>query len=106
MSAEARRALRARGAPVAWWTADTRDALRPEPSAAPLLEAVERARGGVVLMHDFDRDPPEPERERFVVDVSAALLELAARRGWRVTTVGTLLRGRPARRPLPVRAHA
>lgn len=106
LSAEARRALRARRAPVAWWTADSGDALLATPDAAAVLEAVERAGGGVVLMHDFDRDPPEPERERFVLDVTAALLELAQRRGWRVAPVGTLLSGRSDTARMPLRATA
>jgi peptidoglycan-N-acetylglucosamine deacetylase len=106
LSAEARRALRTRGAPVAWWTADSGDALLAAPDAGPVLETVERAGGGVVLMHDFDRDPPEPERERFVLDVTAALLELARRRGWRVAPVGTLLSGRSDGARVPLGATA
>ena len=91
LSAESSRALRRRGAPVAWWTVDSGDALLPPPSVGPVVDAVDRAGGGVVLMHDFDRDPPEPDRERFVLDLTTTLLELAQRRGWRVATLGELL---------------
>lgn len=91
LSNESRRALRHRGAPLGWWTVDSGDALVPDPRPAPVLRALERAGGGVVLMHDFDRDPPEPVREDFVLDLTGALLDLAQARGWRVTTLGELM---------------
>lgn len=106
LSSAARRAVRARGAPIAWWTASSGDALRPTPDAGRLLQKVDRDGGGVVLMHDFDRDPPEPERECFVLDTTGALLDLAARRGWQVAPVGTLLSARSNGSALPARATA
>ena len=42
------------------------------------VDAVLRAGGGVVLMHDFDRGP---EREAFVLKTSELLLDAAAREG-------------------------
>jgi peptidoglycan-N-acetylglucosamine deacetylase len=91
LSAESARALRRRGVRVGWWTIDSGDALLDRPSIDPVVHALDRAGGGVVVMHDFDRDPPEPERERFVLDLTSALLELAGRRGWRVATLGEIL---------------
>ena len=91
LSGESWRALRRRRAPLGWWTVDSRDALREPPNIAPALAAVERAGGGVVLMHDFDRDPPEPRREQFVLELTAALLDLAERRRWTVATLGEVL---------------
>jgi peptidoglycan/xylan/chitin deacetylase (PgdA/CDA1 family) len=80
-------ALRRRGAPLGMWTVDSGDALREPPRIESVVAALERAGGGVVLMHDFDRDPPEPAREGFVLDLTAVLLELADERGWRVSTL-------------------
>lgn len=91
LSAESWRALRRRGAPLGWWTVDSGDALLGPPSIAPVVAAVDRAGGGVVLMHDFDRDPPEPRREAFVLELTDTLLELAAKRCWRVSTLGEVL---------------
>jgi peptidoglycan/xylan/chitin deacetylase (PgdA/CDA1 family) len=78
-------------APRRWWTVDSRDALLDPPRVAPVLAAVERAGGGVVLMHDFDRDPPEPGRERFVLELTDALLDLADERRWNVSTLGEVI---------------
>jgi peptidoglycan-N-acetylglucosamine deacetylase len=91
LSAESWRALRRRGAPLGWWTVDSGDALLATPRMDPVLASLRRAGGGVVLMHDFDRDPPEPGRERFVLELTEALLDLGHERGWRVSTLGEAL---------------
>jgi hypothetical protein len=61
------------------------------PGIARVMAAVARTGGGVVLMHDFDRAPPEPERERFVLELTTALLDLARERRWTVSTLGEVL---------------
>jgi peptidoglycan/xylan/chitin deacetylase (PgdA/CDA1 family) len=91
LSSASWRALRRRGAPLAWWTVDSGDTRLARPSVDPVVAAVARAGGGVVLMHDFDRDPPEPERERFLLELTTALLALARERRWTVSTLGELL---------------
>jgi peptidoglycan/xylan/chitin deacetylase (PgdA/CDA1 family) len=91
MSSESWRVLRRRRAPVGWWTVDSGDTVLDTPSVAPVVAAVARAGGGVVLMHDFDRIPREPERERFVLELTTALLDLARRRGWTVSTLSEVL---------------
>jgi peptidoglycan-N-acetylglucosamine deacetylase len=91
LSSASWRALRRRGAPLGWWTVDSGDTMLATPGVDPVVSAVAQAGGGVVLMHDFDRDPPEPERERFVLELTAALLDLAGGRRWTVSTLGELL---------------
>jgi peptidoglycan-N-acetylglucosamine deacetylase len=91
LSRESRSALRRRGASIGWWTVDSGDTQPARPDIAPVVAAVMRAGGGVVLMHDFDRDPPEPEREGFVVELTTALLDMSRERGWTVSTLGELL---------------
>ena len=86
-------ALRRRGAPLAWWTHDSGDTAEALPSADDVVEAVQRNGGGVVLLHDFDR---EAERRGFVLDVTERLLAAAAATGLRACALGSL---RPARRP-------
>jgi peptidoglycan/xylan/chitin deacetylase (PgdA/CDA1 family) len=85
-------AARRRGAPLAWWTVDGADTRPDLPDPEEVVRAVAAAGGAVVLLHDFDRDPPEPEREDFVVGLTGALLAHAERAGWRVLTAGELLR--------------
>lgn len=85
------RTLQRRGAALGWWTVDSGDALLDEPKLDPVLARVDRTNGGVILMHDFDRDPPDPRRERFVLDLTAALLGLADERGWRISTLSQVL---------------
>ena len=81
------RALRRRGARVCWWTVDSGDTWAELPPVSRVVEQVRSAGGGVLLMHDFDR---EPDRERFVLETTEALLQLAAREGFRVMTVSEL----------------
>lgn len=47
--------LNRRGAPVAWWTADSGDTHRTLPPPHAVVDQVAREGGGVVLLHDFDR---------------------------------------------------
>jgi len=74
-------AIRKRRAPIHWWTVDSGDtyARLPEPNA--VAEQVTRAHGGIVLLHDFDRDPA---RQDFVLRTTEAILRVARRDGLRV----------------------
>jgi peptidoglycan/xylan/chitin deacetylase (PgdA/CDA1 family) len=72
------RALRRRGARICWWTVDSGDTWAELPPPERTVDAVLRAGGGVVLMHDFDRGP---EREAFVLKTTELLLDAAAREG-------------------------
>lgn len=87
-------ALRRRRVPIGWWTitaGDVRHAL-PEPEEA--AQRAERQGGGVVLLHDFHRCP---DRAAFVLQATRCLLEIAARRGWALRTLGDLLAGKAKR---------
>jgi peptidoglycan/xylan/chitin deacetylase (PgdA/CDA1 family) len=84
------RLARRRGAPIGWWTVDSRDSLLPEPDLGVVLEEIGHDGGGVVLLHDFDRGAGHEAREEFTLTATAALLDLAGARGWRVTTQGAL----------------
>ncbi|MEW6252352.1 MAG: hypothetical protein AB1716_17070, partial [Planctomycetota bacterium] len=85
-------ALRRRGARLAWWTVDSGDTHRTLPDPAAVVERVRRAGGGVVLMHDFDRDPPnDVPRAAFVLRLTELLLQAAGREGWRVRPLGEIL---------------
>ena len=72
------RAVRRRGAPLAWWTVDSGDSrdVLPDPTAAG--DAIAAAGGGIALLHDNDRGP---ERERFVLKSLRHLLDVAEREG-------------------------
>lgn len=86
-------ALRRRGAPICWWTVDSGDTHAVLPDPQSIVEQVQRDGGGVVLMHDFDRDPAtREERSAYVLTVTRLLLELAQREGLTVRTYGELLR--------------
>jgi hypothetical protein len=52
-----------------------------------VVDEVQRAGGGVVLMHDFDRGI---DRRQFVLDVTSSLLAMAVREGMTVKTLGEL----------------
>jgi peptidoglycan/xylan/chitin deacetylase (PgdA/CDA1 family) len=85
------RAVRKRGARICWWTVDSGDTWPTLPPVERSAELILRAGGGVVLMHDFDR---EPERDVFVLKTTERLLEVARKEGYRVMTLSELF-GRP-----------
>jgi len=73
-----------------WWTVDSGDSWLSAPDRDSILRRVERDEGGVVLMHDFPREVTS-DGVRFTLDLTEKLLELAARRGWKVSTVSEFL---------------
>ena len=97
-------ALKRHSARIGWWTIDSGDTHRVLPTPGGVVEGVRRAGGGVVLMHDFDREGPDREkRAAFVLRTTELLLEMAQREGLRVCTLGEVLdsmdRERAARTP-------
>jgi peptidoglycan/xylan/chitin deacetylase (PgdA/CDA1 family) len=73
--------LRRRKAPLGWWTINSQD-VGPEPrDGQMIIDAVCRTRGGVVLMHDFDRSG---EGGPYVVKLTESLLKCARLEGLRV----------------------
>lgn len=90
-----RRQLQRRGAPVVRWTHDSRDTTHGDlPQPAEIIDAVIRDRGGVVLLHDFDRGRDEAynaARAGYVLEVTEGLLAAARSHGVQVITVGELI---------------
>jgi len=78
------------GALPVWWTLDSCDSREVLPELDLVLERVEREQGGVVLMHDYLREATSPGA-RFTLELTARLLDLAARNGWKVRTASELL---------------
>ncbi len=68
--------LRRRGAPVWWWTIDSGDTHSVLPNASAVADRLRSERGGIVLMHDLDRTQ---SRNQFVLETTAALLDVAER---------------------------
>ena len=63
---------------VAFWTIDSRDSLETLPTIHTILETVFKNRGGVILMHSFDRSQQQDkERENFVFELTRELLKFA-----------------------------
>lgn len=83
-------AARAGGARLAWWTHDSGDTWLELPRTEDVAAAVRRDGGGVVLMHDLDRDEP---RIAYVLELTERLLVLARSEGLSVVTQGELLGG-------------
>jgi peptidoglycan/xylan/chitin deacetylase (PgdA/CDA1 family) len=68
--------IRRRGAPVWWWTIDSGDTHADLPAASQVADRLRSDGGGIVLMHDLDRTQP---RNQFVLEATAALLDVAER---------------------------
>jgi peptidoglycan/xylan/chitin deacetylase (PgdA/CDA1 family) len=81
--------LLAKGIPIVYWTTDSGDTWlleRGQPDRAAL--AIEKAGGGVVLAHDFDRTSPEVHS--YVLDALKATLDAAQKQGLRTSTCSQL----------------
>lgn len=87
--------IRRRGARVVMWTHDSRDTEHGElPPPSRVIDAVVRDRGGIVLLHDFDRqrDPVyNAARADYVLEVTNGLLRAAKRLGLRIVTASEYL---------------
>jgi len=83
---------RRHGRRLGWWTDVSGDTHSPLPETAPLLDTLRTRGGGVVLLHDFDRETDDTAaRAAFVLSLTGALLDLAAAEGWTVGTLSELL---------------
>jgi peptidoglycan/xylan/chitin deacetylase (PgdA/CDA1 family) len=78
-----------RGAPVWWWTIDSRDTWKKLPRPSEIADKVCKDDGGIVLMHDLDHDQ---ERSSFVLEVTDALLDVARQKSFEVLTLKELSR--------------
>jgi peptidoglycan-N-acetylglucosamine deacetylase len=79
--------LRRRNAPVWWWTIDSGDTQKVLPNPRQVADQVRRAGGGIVLMHDLDRTQ---ERNQYVLEVTASLLEVARQEAIKVVPLREL----------------
>jgi peptidoglycan/xylan/chitin deacetylase (PgdA/CDA1 family) len=80
--------IRRRRAPFGWWTIVSGDTPRERRPADAVAAELRAAGGGVVLMHDFDR---EPERDDWVLTATRALLETAKGEGLAVRSLGEVV---------------
>lgn len=76
-----------RGAPVWWWTLDSGDTHAKLPPTAEIKEALLREKGAIVLLHDMERST---EREDYVLQATATLLEAAEKESIRVVPLRNL----------------
>jgi peptidoglycan/xylan/chitin deacetylase (PgdA/CDA1 family) len=79
--------IRRRGAPVWWWTVDSGDTRDVLPTPSQVADRVRREGGGIVLMHDLDRTQ---NRNDFVLELTAALLDVARQESFKVARLGEL----------------
>jgi len=91
MSLATMRETRRRNASVAWWTIDGGDTHSSLPRKDDAVERLKRLRGGVVLLHDFDRTVHAVARARYVVETTESLLRTAAEEGLVVRTIAELI---------------
>ncbi|MEE2936365.1 MAG: polysaccharide deacetylase family protein [Planctomycetota bacterium] len=81
-------AARIRGLGISTWTIASGDTFPELPLVQAVVDRVEAEGGGVILMHDHQRTGPDSEeRERFVRELTIALLDLARDREWKIAPV-------------------
>lgn len=78
------------GGRQSWWTIDSTDTWQKPRTVEDVLDQVRTEGGGVVLMHDLDR-PARPEHEKFVLDLTRGLLDLANNEGYRICKLGEII---------------
>lgn len=83
--------LNRRGARLSWWTIDSGDTHPTLPDPERIVEDVANKHGGVVLMHDFDREIDQSQRAEFVFRTTDLLLRAARREGLKVCRYRDLL---------------
>ena len=82
--------LRQHRAPLGWWTEDSGDTHMKLPDPGICIERARRSGGGVILLHDFDRDAGS--RQEYVLRTTEGMLKLAKDEGLTVLPLGELLR--------------
>jgi peptidoglycan/xylan/chitin deacetylase (PgdA/CDA1 family) len=85
--------VRRRRAPISWWTEVAGDVADEPPEPRVFVEQVRSSGGGVVLLHDFHRDP---RRAAFMLQLTHLLLDAAEAEGWSVRTLSELERAAAA----------
>lgn len=73
--------IRRRDASIWWWTIDSGDTFDTLPRVGDIADHVRKENGGIVLMHDLDRGP---QRNQYVLEVTEALLQVAAQSSLRI----------------------
>ena len=69
------------------WTLVSGDTYPEVPDVDDVVKTLDNAGGGVILMHDMKRSSPDAEeRNRFVLGLTRAILELRRRRGWKLVS--------------------
>lgn len=86
------RAARRRGAPIDWWTIDSGDTGAELPDPSRTADVVARQNGGVVLLHDFDREVDADARAAYVLSTVEAIIRRAETEGLRFLTMSQLSR--------------
>jgi peptidoglycan/xylan/chitin deacetylase (PgdA/CDA1 family) len=79
-----------RGSPIWWWTIDSGDSYKALPQPAQVAQALQRQKGGIVLMHDLHDADMAKERDEFVLETTAALLNMAERESLHVMPLENL----------------
>ena len=84
-------AARRRGAPIDWWTIDSGDTWAEPPAPESIAERVVREHGGVVLLHDFDRDADGAARADYVLRTVDMVTRRASDAGLSFATISELM---------------
>ncbi len=81
--------LASRRIPIGWWTVDSGDTHPELPDPQEVTDRIVRESGGVVLLHDFDRDRGR-DRMDYVLGTTRKLLEASRREGLQILRLGDL----------------
>lgn len=73
-----------------WWTIDSTDTWTTPIPIEAVLDEIRRKGGGVILLHDHDRSV-HSERERYVLELTRSILEMARTEGFAVVSLTDIL---------------
>jgi peptidoglycan-N-acetylglucosamine deacetylase len=80
--------LKRRQARIDYWTHDSGDTRNQMSDPKALIDGLLESQGGAVLMHCHHRNP---ERIKYTIETTRALVSLARQRGWEICTMEGLL---------------
>lgn len=74
---------------LAWWTIDSTDTWTKPLAVEKIVERVKNEGGGVILMHDLDRN--DASAHEYVINLTLGLIQLARAEGYNIRTLQDVL---------------
>ncbi len=75
---------------IVYWTIDSGDTYKYLPDIELIVDKVIKDKGGVILLHSFDRKPNGDNRQEYVLKLTLRLIEIARQQNLKICTCSEL----------------